>query len=249
MANANQVAPQPASQQQREATPPPATNPETSQLAQQRASLHQQLSELQAQVLETSRDLDALHAEQDEVRRDLSVTAAQRAEAKAHADTPKNDPSKLDQHPRATASKSPPPARTETDAAAGVLDRLRHQAPAMAPAPASLQAPAAEPRRYLDAAVRERLEHARDALSAGRIDDARRSLQVAQLRLVFRPIGPDGDTPPPPSGESAAAVARALSLLGVGDTNRALGAIDQAIAASASESADARFGDSGNPIR
>ena len=73
------------------------------------------------------------------------------------------------------------------------------------------------------------LADARAAVVEGRIEDARRSLQAAQVQLVFQPVGPGEDTPR--ASQAAGPVAQALSALGYGDRGRALVAIDQAIGA------------------
>jgi hypothetical protein len=70
---------------------------------------------------------------------------------------------------------------------------------------------------------------ARDALAAGRTADARQLLEEAQLQLVFRPIGPD-DEQPPPGNREASLVGDALRSLGAGDPQRAIVALDQALA-------------------
>ena len=61
-----------------------------------------------------------------------------------------------------------------------------------------------------------RLTAARTALVNGRIGDARRLLQEAQLQLVFRPVETAGDDPPS-VGNGAADVGRALEALSAND--------------------------------
>jgi hypothetical protein len=73
-----------------------------------------------------------------------------------------------------------------------------------------------------------RLEMARAALVAGRIEEARQYLEEAQLQLVFRPVTPTGDEAPGGS-RVAGDVASALSMLGAGNIGGALGYVDRAM--------------------
>lgn len=125
----------------------------------------------------------------------------------------------------------PPSAPSVTD---DVVERLRRQAlaapasrtspPLPAALPPPLPAPRAGPHRI---PTEERLADARLAVLEGRVEDARRFLQAAQVQLVFQPADP-GDAPPPASLASGP-VGQALAALGYGDRGRALVAIDQAI--------------------
>jgi hypothetical protein len=105
-------------------------------------------------------------------------------------------------------SSSPP--RQEADDAQSVLARLRQSSPGQrgdTTATAETRpAPVASPSL-------PRLNAARSALASGRIEDARRLLQEAQLQLVF---GPAGDNVPS-AGRGAADVARALDALSAND--------------------------------
>jgi hypothetical protein len=73
-----------------------------------------------------------------------------------------------------------------------------------------------------------RLSAARDAVAKGRIDDARRLLQEAQLQLVFRPIDASGDDPST-ANKAAADVARALEALSANDALLSRRYIDVAV--------------------
>jgi hypothetical protein len=77
-------------------------------------------------------------------------------------------------------------------------------------------------------AAPDRLMQARAALAAGRLEEGRQLLEQAQVQLVLRPVGPEGNSP----GSSVAAgqVAEALSMLGAGDARRAVHYIDLAMA-------------------
>lgn len=121
----------------------------------------------------------------------------------------------------------------ETDATRSVIDRLRHEPQPPPPEPAMAVERAAQPaladvRRV---APRDRLAKARGAIAAGRIAEAQRLLEEAQLQLVFRPLTPTGGEPSTAS-RSAGQVADALTMLGSGDPGRAVQFIDQALAES-----------------
>jgi hypothetical protein len=137
-------------------------------------------------------------------------------------------PAKLAQPPAQPTVK---PAPSEPDARAAVLARLRRQAPARGtashvtsdepPAPAPTEPPAAPPR--------QRLLDARTALAAGRVGDAERLLQQAQIQLVLRPTTPSQDVSATGS-VAAGQVAEALSMLSAGNVQHALHYINLAAA-------------------
>jgi len=134
-------------------------------------------------------------------------------------------------------------AQTDFGAMQAALDRLRHAPSGAAPQPVlpdsdsparaedvpvtrSADAAYGEPRQIVP---RARLEMARAALQAGRIDAARQYLEEAQLQLVFRPVTPAaGDAPG--ASRVAGDVASALSMLGAGNTSGALQYVDRAMA-------------------
>ena len=74
-----------------------------------------------------------------------------------------------------------------------------------------------------------KLNAARAALAAGRIEDARRLLQEAQLQLVFRPVNGAGDQSPG-AARSSADVAHALDALSGNDVPLSRRYIDVATA-------------------
>jgi hypothetical protein len=105
----------------------------------------------------------------------------------------------------------PTPPRQEAEDAQSVLARLRQISPAQsAEAPPQVDA---RPRVSGPSPSLPRLNAARAALANGRIEDARRLLQEAQLQLVFGPAG-DGS---PSAGRGATDVARALDALSAND--------------------------------
>jgi hypothetical protein len=137
-------------------------------------------------------------------------------------------PAKLAQPPAQPTVK---PAPSEPDARAAVLARLRRQAPARGtashvtsdepPAPAPTEPPAAPPR--------QRLLAARTALAAGRVGDAEKLLQQAQIQLVLRPTTPSQDVSVTGS-VAAGQVAEALSMLNAGNVQHAMHYINLAAA-------------------
>lgn len=123
------------------------------------------------------------------------------------------------QQPREQASRQDP------DDTRSVLARLRQTPPPPEPAaaPPNVQPPPAGPSPSL-----RRLIAARAALANGRIDEARRLLQEAQLQLVFRPVGSAGDNGAA-AAHAAAEVARALEALSANDAAQSRAHIDRAV--------------------
>ncbi|OJW19043.1 MAG: hypothetical protein BGO51_27075 [Rhodospirillales bacterium 69-11] len=127
----------------------------------------------------------------------------------------------------------PPQSPSAPSAADDVVERLRRDA-VVSPAPRvtpplptalpQMPAPRAGPHRI---PTEERLADARLAVLEGRVEDARRFLQAAQVQLVFQPVDPNDS--PPPASLASGPVGQALVALGYGDRGRALVAIDQAI--------------------
>ncbi|WP_428533945.1 hypothetical protein [Rhodopila sp.] len=124
----------------------------------------------------------------------------------------------------------PPPVRQEQpDDAQSVLARLRQLA-APGVAPEQPDSPPVEPRpRVASSPTLPKLNAARAALAAGRIEDARRLLQEAQLQLVFRPVNGAGDESPG-AARSSADVAHALDALSGNDVPLSRRYIDVATA-------------------
>ena len=112
-----------------------------------------------------------------------------------------------------------------------MLARLRRQAPARGtashvtsdepPPPAPTEPPAAPPR--------QRLLDARTALAAGRLGEAEKLLQQAQIQLVLRPTTPSQDVSFTGS-VAAGQVAEALSMLSAGNVQHAMHYINLAAA-------------------
>jgi hypothetical protein len=129
---------------------------------------------------------------------------------------------------------SPSPPRPAPEDAEAVLARLRQQGHGSqqvdaSPPVESRPPPVVSAPRPRSSPLPPQLAAARAALAAGRMEDARRLLQQAQMQLVFRPVGAAGDDSSP-AGKGAADVAQALEALSA--TNGALGRryVDVAIA-------------------
>jgi hypothetical protein len=123
------------------------------------------------------------------------------------------------------------PSREETDDAQSVLARLRQLAPGPGPASATRVdvTPPIDPKsRPVQPVSLPGLAAARAALANGKVEDARRLLQQAQLQLVFRPVSAAGDDSPA-AGKGAADVARALDALSANDVPLSRRYIDIAV--------------------
>lgn len=126
------------------------------------------------------------------------------------------------------------PPRPAVDDTKSVLTRLRQQSPASPPAQAQDAPPAAEPKlRAPPSPSVPRLAAARAALLNGRVEDARRLLQEAQLQLVFRQVETVGEDPSSAASSTAnrgaANVARALEALSANDVPLSRRYIDVAV--------------------
>ena len=106
-----------------------------------------------------------------------------------------------------------------------VLARLRQ----LAPGRQADVLPPVEPRpRPAPSPTVPGLNAARAALASGRIEDARRLLQQAQLQLVFRPMNAEGEDSPAAT-QGAADVAHALDALSSNDVPLSRRYIDVAV--------------------
>jgi predicted nucleic acid-binding Zn-ribbon protein len=218
------------------------------QLTDEKTALERARSQREAATADVRKELDTLREQVDVARNDLATVQQQRTAEQAAIDRLKAAHAQLAfaaGSATSTDRRAATPARqvnrsasqpeaSDAGSAESVLDRLRQQPaaqPAAAPGPTAPPGPTAtstfrEPRHL---SSRERLVMARDALAAGRTADARQLLEEAQLQLVFRPVGPD-DEQPPPGNREASLVSDALRSLGAGDPQRAMVAVDQALA-------------------
>ncbi|MDR3534255.1 MAG: hypothetical protein P4L90_27280 [Rhodopila sp.] len=140
---------------------------------------------------------------------------------------PKLVPPKLAPGPPPLPQPSPP--RLDAADTQSVLARLRQLSPAAAPVPPVNVPPVPEQRTEpVSSPSVSRLIAARAALGNGRIEEARRLLQEAQLQLVFRPVTASGNEPPS-AGRGASDVAHALEALSANDVPRSRRFIDRAV--------------------
>ena len=125
----------------------------------------------------------------------------------------------------------PPQIRPDIDDTKSVLARLRQQPPAATPSPApqpdASRLPEPPPRPNPSPFV-PRLTAARAALTSGRVEEARRLLQEAQLQRVFRPAEVAGEDSAS-AARGAADVARALEALSGNDAALSRRYIDVAV--------------------
>ena len=144
--------------------------------------------------------------------------------------------------PQKLAVLRPPPPPSLPQQASGqqdfndtelVLARLRQLAPAPTQAEQTSAQPTSEirprPVQPPPSPSMPKLVAARAALVSGRIDDARRMLQEAQLQLVFRPVSAPGEAPPG-ADRGSSDVAHALEALSANNVALSRRYIDVAVA-------------------
>ncbi len=230
------------------------------QVESQSASAHPQ----QADQQELAASQQRAAAAEKQVATEQAALARLKAESeqsKLHATHPQvvrsapSDESALRKAPEDPASNAPAeaaaptakPVESDPSLPNAVLDRLRRdnrrtQRDAInyhLPAPAPATQPAVQASAAPTPVSQEWLSDARAALVLGRIDEARRLLERAQVQLVFRPVGPSGGASAT-SSVSAGQVAEALSMLGAGDVPHAIQYIDLAIAQQSREAGEAQ---------
>jgi hypothetical protein len=169
-------------------------------------------------------DTDAVGAETDQPRQDAD--AARRARQTGEAQPPRP---KVQRQQVAANASPPPPAPAPRPVAQPVAASSPPPAPASQPAePSPGPSPSLGPSPSPGPAATQQLEIARQWLSAGRPDEARRILAMVQTRMVFQPVTPDqpdaqGTSP------SATAVGDAIRWLDMGASGQAMQAITHAI--------------------
>ena len=180
--------------------PPAAPNPDGTD------TLRRQLSTLEAQVVQQKQQIASLTATVDAARQAADALRQQR-QAEAAVAPPHNPPA-------AAMAPKPPPSPP-------ALHQMR------APPRPATEAWIAVPTQQ-GVAPKERLQAAREALLAGRNEEARSLMETAQLQFVFSPIDPDA-----PAGDNismpATWIGRALKSLQLGDASGALHDLDLAM--------------------
>ena len=177
-------------------------------------------------------------------------------------------PSQSSQTEANSPQPSPSSPRSDGDNAQAILSRIRQSTPDPASRPSGVppqqasvvqqsvppqqaalpqqidgrQTPESRPRSASTSLPR--LNAARAAVAGGRLDEARRLLQEAQLQLVFRPLDAAADDPPS-AGRGAADVARALEALSANDVPTIRQYIDIAIDDLSGSKTNAPIQDSG----
>jgi hypothetical protein len=240
------------SQQQQLAAAPLSPPAEASAVAaQQKATndaLQRQATELQAQIKQRSQELASLGASEEQAHHELdalhqqrqadeaAVARLQSQQSLSAAAQPFNSTirSRLEQP---ASQPKPVPAPVPNAATQATLAELRakeraSQRPQQQPTqPASepLQNASTQPTQPdLIVSTKGVLVTARELLASGRTADARQLLMKAQAESTLHPVTPDQ---PLATGRSAAAIqiSDAIRLLDVGNTGRALQAINLAM--------------------
>ncbi len=223
---------------------------------QQDDTLRQQVQSLQSKLAETTQDVTALRSEADAEKRvvdalhqqhdadqaqlaHLRPAAAPSPPGNTQPAAPVTD---TQTQPTKSANTLPPVSVPQTKPPAPQIKSAENQPKQIMPVIGAAEAGPNRLRREPDGAPAEqtvasapppkspqaRLSDARDALTTGRIDDARHLLEQAQVQLAFRPVTPDGNIAS--TGSVAAGdVAEALSMLNAGDMRDALQYIDLAL--------------------
>ncbi len=107
-----------------------------------------------------------------------------------------------------------------------MMARLRQQPTMLTPPPALPSPPQPQPPPDQ---LRQNLLAARNALQGGRTEEGVRTLQEVQLRLVFRPVGPD-NVDAGSAGPAASNVGRALDAVSNNNIASAQQYIERAVA-------------------
>jgi hypothetical protein len=196
-------------------------------LQQQLATQKQDLARTTQELAQRAHELDEARGEADKLRQEIdrlgeqrqaeeALLALQRAQEQMGAALPP--------HPVATVPSSrraqPLPARQPTDSTASQ--------PMPSPPP-SKTIPPQQPAQLMPAqSEAQQLQTARQWLSAGRPDEARRILAMVQTQMVFQPVTPD--QPSAQGGNSSATdIGDAIRWLDMGASGQAMQSITRAI--------------------
>ena len=221
---------------------------------QELAASQQRAAAAEKQVATEQAALDRLKAEAEQAKLHAKPPQVVRS-APSDQSAPREAPEKLASNaPAAAPAPTAKPVESDPSLPNAVLDRLRRDnrlgqrdtIDHRVAAPAPPTQPAVQASAASTPVSREWLSDARAALVLGRIDEARRLLERAQVQLVFRPVGPSGGASAT-SSVSAGQVAEALSMLGAGDVPHAVQYIDLAIAQQSQEAGEAQVVNPGAP--
>ncbi len=194
-------------------------------LAQRSQDLAQRSQELAASteaLTQRTRDLDAARAETDKLRQEANMLREQRrVEEVARAREKPQEQAAVVAPVRPPVTKPAPrpaqplPVRQPTQATPPPTPTQANSAPQLAqlmPVPSASQ----------------QLQAARQWLSAGRPDEARRVLAMVQTQMVFQPVTPD-QSAPRGGNTPATDVGDAIRWLDMGATGQAMQSINRAI--------------------
>jgi hypothetical protein len=234
-ASASPVSPLPPS-----APPAVAVAPPAAPVPDATGGLRRQIDQLQAQVTQQKQQIASVSATADQARQDAAALRQQRPTEPAAANPPAPEPSPAATPQAATPNPAPSSASAQIPAHAPARPQPPTVTASRPPPPKPLPRPANPPPQSAPASAwisvptqhvvpaKERLAAARQALLAGRNEEARSLMETAQLQFVFSPVDPNasaGDTINMP----ATWIGRALTSLQLGDASGALRDIDQAM--------------------
>jgi hypothetical protein len=204
---------------------------ELAQSSQDLAQRSQELAKSTEALTQQTRDLDAVRAETDKLRQGIDRLREQRQaeEASLARQKPPEQLAAVTPPRPATAKPAPRtaqplPVRQPTQSTSGPQPGQ----PIPAPQP-SQGLPAPQPTQLMPAAsAAQQLQTARQWLSAGRPDEARRILAMVQTQMVFQPVTPD--QPSAQGGNpSATDIGDAIRWLDMGASGPAMQSITRAI--------------------
>jgi hypothetical protein len=186
------------------ADPADQAAPDAAALRESRDALQTQVTNLQQDVAQQRQELASLHANEDQEQRAIDALRKQRHDFEA-------------------ASARPAPARQYNSTGSLVIQSTPSEsAPSTPRSNTTTRQPSSTPPAV-------RLMAARQALTGGRPEDARRMLALAQTEMVFQPVTPDQ---PDASGGNMAAteVGYAIRWLDLGNPDMAVRQIDAVLA-------------------
>jgi hypothetical protein len=194
---------------------------ELTQTSQDLAQRSQELARSTEALTQQARDRDAVRAETDKLRQGIDTLGEQRRAEEASLARQRAQLAAVVQ-PRAAPPRPPVAPRLAQPSSI----RQPRQA---APSPPTEPTPIPQPTQLVPAppAVQQ-LETARQWLSAGRPDEARRILAMVQTQMIFQPVTP-GKASAQGGHSSAADIGDAIRWLGMGASGQAMQSITRAI--------------------
>ena len=195
---------------------------ELTQSSQDLAQRSQELAASTDALTQRKRDLDAVRAETDKLRQAIDTLREQRRVEEAARAREKP------QEQVAAALPVRPPVTKPAPRPAQPLP-VRQPTQSTQPPQPTWPMPAPQPAQLMPApSAAQQLQAARQWLSAGRPDEARRVLAMVQTQMVFQPVTPD-QAPPRGGNAPATDVGDAIRWLDMGATGQAMQSINRAI--------------------